>query len=174
MFSEGEYYAVGVSHRVGCVERRGCPASPPPHQPSPDGSASATPPQGGSDWAWERGRPARILFHWFPLSFRATLQAAATLAGTATSRSKESRGAVAGRSRWRRWPRLCQALCGRDARAPRKPSSTQKTGNMVYIMPGNQARRLMQASSITPPLRGSRRDKGVARSRAGGGRTYAW
>ena len=23
---------------------------PPPHQPSPDGSASATPPQGGSDW----------------------------------------------------------------------------------------------------------------------------
>ena len=29
---------------------------PPPHQPSPDGSASATPPQGGSDWSVERAR----------------------------------------------------------------------------------------------------------------------
>ena len=32
-------------------------------------------------------------------------------------------GAVAGRSEWGRWPRLCQAWCGRDARAPGKPSS---------------------------------------------------
>ena len=30
--------------------------SPPPHQPSPAGSASATPPQGGSDWSIERAR----------------------------------------------------------------------------------------------------------------------
>ena len=29
---------------------------PPPHQPSPHGSASATPPQGGSDWTVERAR----------------------------------------------------------------------------------------------------------------------
>ena len=29
---------------------------PPPHQPSPDGAASATPPQGGSDWSVERAR----------------------------------------------------------------------------------------------------------------------
>ena len=29
---------------------------PPPHQPSPVGSASATPPQGGSDWTVERAR----------------------------------------------------------------------------------------------------------------------
>ncbi len=29
---------------------------PPPHQPSPVGSASATPPQGGSDWSVERAR----------------------------------------------------------------------------------------------------------------------
>ena len=28
--------------------------SPPPHQPSPVGSASATPPPGGSDWTIER------------------------------------------------------------------------------------------------------------------------
>ncbi len=47
----------------------------------------------------------------------------------------------------------------------------RETGNMVYILPGNRARRPMQASSITPPLRGSRRDKGEARSRSGGGPT---
>ena len=32
---------------------KGCP---PPHQPSPRGSTSATPPQGGSDWTAERAR----------------------------------------------------------------------------------------------------------------------
>ena len=29
---------------------------PPPHQPAPDGLASATPPQGGSDWSVDRAR----------------------------------------------------------------------------------------------------------------------
>ena len=72
---------------------------------------------------WERGRPARILSLWPPLSFSATLQAATLSAETASAGPKENHGAVAGRSKWRRWPRLCQALCGRDARAPRKPSS---------------------------------------------------
>ncbi len=42
---------------------------------------------------------------------------------------------------------------------------------MVYIPPRKQARSPMQASSITPPLRGSRRDKGSARRRSGGGPT---
>ena len=73
--------------------------------------------------AWERGRPARILSLWPPLSFSAMLQAATLWARTPSARPKESHGAVAGRSKWGRWPRLCQALCGRDARAPRKPSS---------------------------------------------------
>ena len=73
--------------------------------------------------AWERGRPARILSLWPPLSFSATLQAATLSAETASAGPKESHGAVAGRSKWRRWPRLCQAWCGRDARAPGKPSS---------------------------------------------------
>ena len=41
---------------------------------------------------------------------------------------------------------------------------------MVYILPGNRARSLVQRSSITPPLRGSRRE-GAARFRAGGGPT---
>ena len=80
-------------------------------------------PRRRDDIAWERGRPARILSLWPPLSFSATLQAATLSAETASARPKETHGAVAGRSRWGRWPRLRQVLCGRDARAPRKPSS---------------------------------------------------
>ena len=45
---------------------------------------------------WERGRPARILSLWPPLSFRAMLQAATLWAGTAAARPKESHGAVPG------------------------------------------------------------------------------
>ena len=43
---------------------------------------------------WERGRPARILSLWPPLSFSAMLQAATLSAGTAAARPKESRGAI--------------------------------------------------------------------------------
>ena len=116
------------------------------------------------------GVPPACCCLWWSLSFRAALQAATTSAVTTTARPKESQGAAAGRSRWRICPRPCQSLCGRDARAPRKPSTTHKTGNMVYIMPRNRARSLVQRSRITPPLRGSRREGG-ARSRAGGGQT---
>ena len=70
----------------------------------------------------ERGRPARMLSLRLPLSFPAMLQPTALPAGTAWARPKESHGAVPGRSKWGRWARLCQALCGRDARAPGKPS----------------------------------------------------
>ena len=49
---------------------------PPPHQPSPGGSASATPPQGGSDCPGSAGVPPAMLSLWPPLSFRAMLQAA--------------------------------------------------------------------------------------------------
>ena len=45
---------------------------------------------------WERGRPARILSLWPPLSFSAMLQAATLSAGTASARPKESHGAVPG------------------------------------------------------------------------------
>ena len=86
-------------------------------------SPARHPPRHGRDGiAWERGRPARILSLWPPLSFSAMLQAATLSAGTASARPKESQGAVPGRSKWGRWARLCQAWCGRDARAPRKPS----------------------------------------------------
>ena len=42
----------------------------------------------------ERGRPARMLSLWPPLSFSAMLQAATLSAGTAAARPKESRGAI--------------------------------------------------------------------------------
>ena len=55
---------IALLERRGVSELHGCAGGgvdqalvgPPPHQPSPDGSASATPPQGGSDWSVERAR----------------------------------------------------------------------------------------------------------------------
>ena len=46
--------------------------------------------------AWERGRPARILSLWPPLSFSAMLQAATLSTGTPSAKPKESHGAVPG------------------------------------------------------------------------------
>ena len=54
------------------------------------------PPHRRDGIAWERGRPARILSLWPPLSFSAMLQAATLSAGTASARPKESRGAGPG------------------------------------------------------------------------------
>ena len=59
-----------------------------------------------------------MLSHCVSLSFPAMRRAATLPAGTAWARPKQSPGAVAGRPGWRRWPRLCQELCGRDARGP--------------------------------------------------------
>ena len=103
--------------------------APPPHQPSPVGSASATLLKG------------RVIRH---------------LLGARASR-----------------PHPEPADDSTPASGPgSKPQTffTPITGNMVYIMPRNRARSLVQASRITPPLRGSRRE-GAARSRAGGGQT---
>ena len=71
----------------------------------------------------ERGRPARMLSRCVPLSFPAMRHPATLPAGTAWARPKQSPGAVAGQPGWRRWPRLCLDLCGRDARAPGGVSS---------------------------------------------------
>ena len=73
---------------------------------------------GGRRPARERGRPARMLFRCVPLSFPAMRRPATLPAGTAWARPKQCPGPVAGRPGWSRWPRLCQDLCGRDARAP--------------------------------------------------------
>ena len=77
----------------------------------------------GSRPTRERGRPARMHSRCVLLSFPAMGRPATPLAATAWVRPKQSPGAVAGRPGWRRWPRLCQDLCGRDARAPGWASS---------------------------------------------------
>ena len=66
----------------------------------------------------ERGRPARMLSLGLPLSFPAMRQPVALPEGTAWARPKQNHGSVAGRSGSRRWARLREDLCGRDARAP--------------------------------------------------------
>ena len=71
----------------------------------------------------ERGRLARMLSLGLPLSFPAMRHPATLPAGTAWARPKQSHGAVAVRSGSRRWVRLYQDLCGRDARAPGGPFS---------------------------------------------------
>ena len=73
-------------------------------EPTGPGSAPAVhvgflrsrPPDTPHGIAWERGRPARILSLWPPLSFSAMLQAATLWAGTASARPKESHGAIPG------------------------------------------------------------------------------
>ena len=96
---------------------------PPTDQSLPGGSVSAVPLQDGVIAPGSAGVPPASFSFWGALSIGATLRAATTLAKTATAKPKENQGAVAGRSKCRSWPRLRQALCGRDARAPRKPSS---------------------------------------------------
>ena len=71
----------------------------------------------------ERGRLARMLSLGLPLSFPAMRHPATLPTGTAWARPKQSHGAVAVRSGSRRWVRLYQDLCGRDARAPGGPFS---------------------------------------------------
>ena len=66
----------------------------------------------------ERGRLARMLSLGLPLNFPAMRHPATLPAGTAWARPKQSHGVVAVRSGSRRWVRLYQDLCGRDARAP--------------------------------------------------------
>ena len=52
------------------------------------------PPHRREGIAWERGRPARTLSLWPPLSFSAVLQAATLSAGTAAAKPKQSHGPV--------------------------------------------------------------------------------
>ena len=93
----------------------------------PSTSPSGRPPR-------ERGRPARMLSLGLPLSFPAMLQPTALPARTAWARPKQRQGAAAGRTGWRRWQRLCQDLCGRDARAPGGcPLPTSSTGTQPLI-----------------------------------------
>ena len=88
------------------------------------------------------GVPPACCCLWWSLSFPATLQPATLPAGTAWARPKQSPGAVAGRSGSRRWARLCQDLCGRDARAPGGASSHD------IVTPRAQIRRSIRAPLV--------------------------
>ena len=91
----------------------------------------------------ERGRPARMLLLMVVAQFPSDIRHPATLpAGTACARPKQSPGAVAGRSGSRRWARLCQDLCGRDARAPGGASSHD------IVTPRAQIRRSIRAPLV--------------------------
>ena len=125
-------------------------ATTPPHQPSPFGSVSATLPQEGSDPLGARASrphlvPAEACSRASPWpiaqTWPSTILAAGSvrrLAGAELQWDAAGRHPVGGsnighadRERWRRcrliqvgeMARLCQSLCGRDARAPGKPSS---------------------------------------------------
>ena len=119
----------------------------------------------------ERGRPARMHSRCLPLSFPAMGHPATLPAGTAWARPKQSSGAVAGRAGWRRWPRLCQDLCGRDARAPGWASRRRQ------IQPGPAADRVRRGG--TSPLQSSgsrdcRHSPGSSDGPAEGGFLPSW
>ena len=101
--------------------------------------------------SWERGRPARMLL------LMVVAELPRGFAGShyvGSNRNGQAEGEPGRRCRSIQVEGMSEAvpvICGRDARAPRKPSTTHKTGNMVYIMPRNRARSLVQRSRITPP-----------------------
>ena len=100
-----------------------CPRTrltPPPHLPSPGGSASATSPRGGSDSGVKTGN---ILNTINPERGRPPLGARASRPHLIPANNLPSRAAPlqsAPNPRLQGFLPSCQALCGRDARAPRK------------------------------------------------------
>ena len=78
------------------------------------------------------------------LSFSTTLQATTTSAGTVTTGAKESQGAAAGRSRWRRWPSRAKPCAGGTPALPGRPHPTTslfplKRGVIINIGTKSQA-----------------------------------
>ena len=98
---------------------------------------------------------------WGLLSISATLQAATTSAGTATAGSKESQGAVGSiqvREKAEAVPGLVRAGRPRSQEAFDRTINRGISSDMVYTLPGNQARRLMHQPRpclATPPPGGS-------------------
>ena len=104
------------------------------------------------DTTRERGRPARVLTLCLPLGFPAMRQSATLLAGTAWVLPKQSPGVVVAQYGSKRCARLCQELCGRDARAPGWASShdvvTQRAQNCRRVLAPRvvEARQLIYVS----------------------------
>ena len=120
---------------------------------------------------WERGRPARMLLLMvvaeLPRGFAGSHYVGSNHNGQAEGEPGRRCRSIQVEDMPEAVPVIVRA--GRP-RSQEMPSTTHKTGNMVYIMPRNRARSVVQRSRITPPMRGSRREGG-ARSRAGGGQT---
>ena len=120
---------------------------------------------------WERGRPARMLLLMvvaeLPRGFAGSHYVGSNHNGQAEGEPGRRCRSIQVEEMPKGVPVIVRA--GRP-RSQEMPSTTHKTGNMVYIMPRNRARSVVQRSRITPPMRGSRREGG-ARSRAGGGQT---
>ena len=107
---------------------------------------------------------ARISVMWHPVSLPA---------GTAWARPKQCPGALAGRP-GRSWPRLCQDLCGRDARAPGWASSRdvdatrrvhRNSCRFVFIR-GSSLLSAISTRIIRPPGRRSGQSGDPKRSRS--------
>ena len=97
---------------------------PPPHQPSPGGSASATPPQGGSDCPGNAGvPPASCPFGRRRASVRCCRQPPCRREQQRPGRRRPMAPFPVDPSAGDGPPGWCQAWCGRDARAPGKLSS---------------------------------------------------
>ncbi len=104
----------------------------------------------------ERGRPARILSLELSLSFPAMRHPALLPVEIAWVRPKQRHGALAGRPGSRRWVRLCQDLCGRDARAPGWASSHDaETPTSQYCTSTRAPLVIEAASSLFVSIRGS-------------------
>ena len=106
-----------------------------------------TPPQGGSDTR-ERGRPARMLL------LMVVAELPRGFAGShyvGSNRNGQAEGEPGRRCRSIQVEEMPEAVpvivrAGRP-RSQEMPSTTHKTGNMVYIVPRNRARSLVQRSS---------------------------
>ena len=99
------------------------PAAPQPHQPSPSGSASATSPPEERNPPGSAGVPPASLFLMEVAERQRDFARSHPVGVNRNGQTEGEPRPVPGRSKWWRGPRLRQALCGRDARAPRGPSS---------------------------------------------------
>ena len=158
---------------------------PPPHQPSPFGSTSATPPQGGQPQGLYRFAGWQGGGYWLAPPPHQPSPAARLLRLPLKGGNRRAcidllGGKVAGIG----WPphRISLRLTARLLRLPLKGGVIPAvlTGDIVYTLDWvhglHLARGIGQgawfaAQESLPPMRGSRQDKGGARSRAGGGQT---
>ena len=93
------------------------PANPPPHQPSPGGSASATPPHGGSDCPGSRGASRHRIRKHVPLAGPELTMDDAVYCRLATKKGlcRESAGPSATGIPWRREDPVAIPKTGRSA-----------------------------------------------------------